>query len=111
MSPSQGTGAEMTCLWELCKGWSSGVCLSDSLCLVLLYCHVSCPGDNQVVTRSALARPGLSESRSEAQSPEGPSVPHFCFHSLIAPCLLEAPLTASAFRPGCPGALSCPQAN
>lgn len=31
MSPSQGTGTERTCLGELCKGWRSGVCLSNSL--------------------------------------------------------------------------------
>lgn len=44
------------------------------------------------------------------QSLEGPSVPHFCFHSLLGPCLLEAPLTTSASWPGCCGAPSCPQA-
>lgn len=64
-------------------------------------------------TRSSPALPWLSqalpESWSDAQSPDGSSVPHFCFHSLLGPCLLNGPLTTAAFWSGCRGAPACPQ--
>lgn len=71
------------------RGRVGSVCPSP--CLGLWHGHVPCPGASQVFTAQPWLGPTMPESRSDAQPPEGPSVPSFCFHSLLGPCLLEAP--------------------
>lgn len=87
MSPLQGVGVEGICLGEPCSGWS-GVRLPP--CLGLLHCAKCHALGQSGLPCSAPAWPAMPESLSDAQSPEEPSVPNFCFHSLPGPCLLEA---------------------
>lgn len=103
MSSLQGTGAEGT--YRGVGGDPSSRC-GDQLCqparltpyLGLCMARVPCPRANQISPWGPISSaplpwlsPCLSTAWPDAPAPEGPSVSHFCFHSLLGPCLLEAP--------------------